>query len=437
MALEVLGWLILIVGLLISVAIHELGHLLPAKRFGVRVSEYFVGFGPTLFSRQRGETEYGVKAIPLGGYVRLVGMIPPADEVKPVSLRGRAGRLIADARDASALEVRDGEESRAFYRLDWWKKVIVMFGGPFTNLVLAALLFTVVLTGFGTPQQTLTVRELVACVPASGTVECTPSDPISPAVAAGVKPGDTIVSADGMALGSWTDLTSYVADRPGEPVTLIIDRDGEQIPVVLTPAPRERAVLDDAGQPVVDTAGEPVVEEVGFMGIFSTSELERQPALAGVQLTGQYLAAMAPILITLPVEVWEVGKAALGLTERDPAGLMGLIGVGRTAGEITSADVAGYGVQEKFADMLMLLGGLNLALFAFNMIPLVPLDGGHIASAVWQAIKNGWARLRGLPMPRPVDVARMMPLAYSVFGILIVMTVILFYADIVAPVRLA
>jgi membrane-associated protease RseP (regulator of RpoE activity) len=116
---------------------------------------------------------------------------------------------------------------------------------------------------------------------------------------------------------------------------------------------------------------------------------------------------------------------------------MGLVGVGRAAGDIASAEVEGYGVKEKFADMLMLLGGLNLALFAFNMIPLVPLDGGHIVSALWQAIKNGWARLRKASAPRPVDVARMMPLAYGVFAILIVMTVVLVYADIVAPVRLA
>jgi membrane-associated protease RseP (regulator of RpoE activity) len=437
MLLTMLGIVVLVVGLLASVAIHELGHLIPAKRFGVRVSEYFVGFGPTLWSRQRGETEYGLKAIPLGGYVRLVGMIPPADEVKPVTLGGRAGRLIADARDASVQEVREGEEHRAFYRLDWWKKVIVMFGGPFTNLVLAAVLFTVVLTGFGVPQQTLTVRELVACVPPAGSVECAPGDSASPAVVAGVEPGDTVLSADGNALESWTDLTSYVAERPGVPVTLVVDRGGEQVALVLTPAARERAMIDEAGQPVLDASGEPVMESVGFMGIFATTELESQPPLAGVQLTGQYLAAMAPVLVMLPVEVWDVARAALGLTERDPAGIMGLVGVGRTAGDIASADVSGYGVQEKIADMLMLLGGLNLALFAFNMIPLVPLDGGHIASAVWQAIKNGWAKVRGIPKPRPVDVARMMPLAYGVFGILILMTVVLLYADIVAPVRLA
>src|SRR6188768_509199 len=185
--LTVLGIVVLIVGLLASVALHELGHMFPAKRFGVRVSEYFVGFGPTLWSTQRGETEYGFKAIPLGGFVRLVGMIPPVDVVKPVRVRGWAGRVIGDARDASVSEIREGGDGRAFYHLEWWKKVIVMAGGPVVNLVLAAILFSVVLTGFGTPQQTLTVRDIVACVPAAGTAECAATDPASPAAAAGLE----------------------------------------------------------------------------------------------------------------------------------------------------------------------------------------------------------------------------------------------------------
>lgn len=431
-----LGILVLIVGLLASVAIHELGHMVPAKRFGVRVSEYFVGFGPTLWSRVRGETEYGLKAIPLGGYVRLVGMIPPAEEVKPVRIGGAAGRLIADARDQSVLEVREGEEHRAFYRLSWWKKIIVMFGGPFTNLVLAAILFTIVLSGIGVPQQTLTVRELVPCVPPAGTVECEPSDAPSPAVVAGLLPGDTIVSVDGVELGSWVELTSYVAARPEQALRLVVDRADEHVAIALTPAPRERIVTDDAGSPVLDAAGQPVTETVGFMGVFATSERTRQPFLAGTRLTGQYLAATLPVIATLPVQVWDIAAAALTGQERDASGVMGIVGVGRAAGDIAAADVEGYGFVEKLADMLMLLGGLNLALFAFNMIPLVPLDGGHIASAIWQGIKNGWTRMRKAGMPRPVDVARMMPLAYGVFAILIVMTVVLVYADIVAPVRL-
>src|SRR6478752_4613321 len=140
--LQVLGIVIFLFGLAVSIGLHELGHMIPAKKFGVRVSQYFVGFGPTLWSRQGKETEYGVKAIPLGGFVRLVGMIPPEQAVKPVKSRGRIGRIIADARSASVDEVLDGEDYRAFYHLTWWRKVIVMFGGPFVNLVIAIVLFT-------------------------------------------------------------------------------------------------------------------------------------------------------------------------------------------------------------------------------------------------------------------------------------------------------
>ncbi|MES1171111.1 MAG: site-2 protease family protein, partial [Actinomycetota bacterium] len=142
--LQLLGIVIFVIGLLVSIGLHELGHMVPAKKFGVRVSEYFVGFGPTLWSRKGKETEYGVKAIPLGGYVRLVGMIPPEEAVKPVKGHGRIANIIADARSASVDEVLDGEDYRAFYHLTWWRKVIVMFGGPFVNLVLAIVLFTVV-----------------------------------------------------------------------------------------------------------------------------------------------------------------------------------------------------------------------------------------------------------------------------------------------------
>lgn len=436
MLLTVLGIVVLVVGLLISVAIHELGHMVPAKRFGVRVSEYFVGFGPTLWSRTRGETEYGIKAIPLGGYVRLVGMIPPADAVKPVRGTGWASRLIADARDASVAEVRNGEDSRAFYRLSWWKKVIVMAGGPLTNLVLAAILFTVVLVGIGIPQQTLTVRDVMACVPAAGTVECTADDPISPASQAGLMQGDTFVAVDGREVNAWRELTAYVAERPGETITFTIRRGEALMELSMTPAVRERAAVDDAGHPVVDEAGEPVMERVGFMGLYATTARVQQPPGAGVELTGDYIASMVPVVATLPVQVWHVSRAALGLEERSQESIMGVVGVGRTAGDIASAEVEGYGLTEKMADMLMLLGALNLALFLFNMIPLVPLDGGHIASALWQAVKNGWARLRGLARPAPVDVARMMPVAYGVFGLLILMTVVLVYADIVAPVQI-
>ncbi len=431
--LQVVGIAVLVVGLLISIGLHELGHMIPAKRFGVRVSEYFVGFGPTLWSRRGKETEYGVKAIPLGGYVRLVGMIPPQEAVRPVRGTGRIARLISDTRASSVDEIHEGEDNRAFYHLVWWRKVIVMMGGPLVNLVLAAVLFTTVLVGIGTPGVSLTVGAVAECIPQPGQ-ECAPGDPASPAQLAGLQAGDTVVAVDGTPVATWEELTTIVGASAGQTLSVDILRDGQPLTLALTPAEATRNVYDDNGDPVLDAAGNPVTEQVGYMGVYSQLELQRQAPGAGLALTWDYLTQTVAVVANLPSEVYHVTRAALGLEERDTSSIIGVVGVGRIAGDVAAANVQGYGLTEKVADMLMLLGGLNLALFVFNMIPLVPLDGGHVASALWQAVKNGWAKVRHAPRPAPVDVARMMPLAYGVFGILLAMGLVLIYADIVAPV---
>lgn len=424
--LSVLGIAFLVVGLVVSIALHEVGHLVPAKRFGVKVSEYFVGFGPTIWSRKRGETEYGVKGFPLGGYVRLVGMVPPGSAVKPLRIRGWMRDLIEDARSASEAEIGE-DDARAFYHLAWWRKVIVMAGGPVVNLIIAVFLFTVVLSGIGVPTQTLTVSKTVACVPAAAASDCTAADPASPAVVAGLEAGDTFVSVDGQSFDTWSDLTTYVAARPGVPLTVVVDRDGALVNLALTPATRERESADDPS----------VTESVGFMGVYSALEREHQSIGSGVSITGTYMAQTFSVVAHLPQQLWHVARASVGLEERSSSSVMGLVGIGRAAGDVASSEASGVSWLDKLQQELLLLAGLNLALFVFNALPLVPLDGGHIASAIWQAIKNGWARTRNAPRPAPVDVARMMPLAYGVFGILILMTLVLVFADIVAPVRVA
>ncbi|WP_084076809.1 RIP metalloprotease [Demequina sp. NBRC 110057] len=433
----VIGVVVLIVGLLISIALHELGHMIPAKRFGVRVSEYFVGFGPKLWSRRGKETEYGVKAIPLGGYVRLVGMIPPAGAVKPVRGTGWASRLIEESREAAVEEIQPGEDHRAFYHLTWWRKVIVMMGGPLVNLVIAVVLFTGVLSTIGTPTATLTVDSVVPCVPAVGSTECTADDPASPAAEAGLEAGDTLTAVDGQEVTDWDQATALIAASPGETIDVDIVRGGEPMTLAVTPAERERVVTDEAGQAVVDEDGGAVTETVGYLGMYSEVEVQRQPLTAGAELTWDYLGQTVQVVATLPQQLWHTARAAMGLEERDATSVIGVVGVGQVAGEIASADVDGYTMTQRIGDMLMLLGGLNLALFVFNMIPLVPLDGGHVASALWQGIKNGVARVRRAAKPAPVDVARMMPLAYGMFAFLLVMGAVLIYADIVAPVTVA
>jgi len=433
----VIGIVVLVVGLLISIGLHEVGHMVPAKKFGVRVSEYFVGFGPTLWSKQGKETEYGLKAIPLGGYVKMVGMIPPQDAVKPLKVRGRIAELIGDSRAASNEEVLPGEDHRAFYHLTWWKKVIVMAGGPLVNLALTIILFTTVLVGFGTPTATLTVNETVACVPAAGSFECSSGDPQSPAAAAGLESGDQITGIDGLAVTEWSDLTTVIAAHPGDSLSMDVLRNGQTVDLTVTPTERERVVVDESGAVLTDDAGQAQTEIVGYLGVSPEVVNKPQGVGAGVALTWDYMGRTFDVILRLPQNLYHVSLAALGQEERSQESIIGVVGVGRIAGDVASADVEGYGIGEKVADMLMLLGGLNLALFVFNVIPLVPLDGGHIASAVWQAIKNGWARVRRVSAPRPVDVARMMPLAYGVFGILLIMGLVLIVADIVAPVTIA
>ncbi len=138
----------------------------------------------------------------------------------------------------------------------------------------------------------------------------------------------------------------------------------------------------------------------------------------------------------LPEYVYHAGRTAFGLEQRDPQGLMSVVGVGQIAGDIASVDLNGYTFGDRISDLLGLVAALNLALFVFNMIPLLPLDGGHVVSALWQAVKNGWARVRALPRPAPVDVARMMPIAYGVFALLLGMGLLLMYVDIVDPIKI-
>lgn len=431
----VIGLLVLLVGLLASIALHEVGHMVPAKRFGVRVSHYMVGFGPTLWSRTRGETEYGLKAIPLGGYVRLVGMYPPAEAVGAKPRAGRFAELVDAARQASAEEIRPGEDHRAFYRLSAPKKIVVMLGGPLMNLVIAIVLMGVVLVGIGIPgSPTTTVGALGECLPADPrATQCTADDPPVPAAAAGLQVGDRIVSYGGVPTDAWADVQAAIADVPGDAVAMVVERDGEQVTLTVSPALVDRPVRDEDGEVVV-VDGEVTYAPTRYLGLSPRAALERQPLSSVLPTVGTAVTQTAEIVLTLPVRLVDVARAAFGLEERDSTSVVGVVGVGRVAGEIAAAE--GLTVTDRVASMLGLLASLNVALFVFNLIPLVPLDGGHVAGALWEGARRQVARVRGLPRPAPSDVARMVPLAYGVFVVLAVMGLLLVYADVVSPVTL-
>ena len=259
--LYVLGILIVVVGLAISIGLHEIGHLVPAKKFGVRVSQYMIGFGPTIASWRRGETEYGLKAIPLGGYISMAGMFPPA---KPggrarTATTGIFQTLVQDARSASAQTMTAVDESRAFYRLPVWKRVVIMLGGPVMNLLLAIVLYGVLLLGFGIPQASTTIGSVSECViPAtSEQTECAADDPRAPGAAAGLEPGDRIVSMDGESITSWEQATALIRASAGDPIAIVVERDGTEMDLTATPLLSERYVLDDNGQIAEDPMASP------------------------------------------------------------------------------------------------------------------------------------------------------------------------------------
>jgi membrane-associated protease RseP (regulator of RpoE activity) len=432
------GLLVLLIGLLASIALHEIGHMVPAKRFGVRVSQYMVGFGPTLWSRTRGETEYGLKAIPLGGYVRLVGMYPPADAVGATPGTGRFAGLIDAAREASAEEIRPGEDHRAFYRLSTPKKVVVMLGGPVMNLVIAVVLVGIVLAGIGTAgAATTTVGVIGACqMPADAPADrqCTASDPQVPAAVAGLQPGDRIVTYGGKSIDTWADVQSAIASTPGSDIPLVVERSGATLTLTVSPVTADRPVRDASGAILTNADGTMQLAPQRYLGFSPTAALERQPLSSVLPSVGEAVVQTAAIVVTLPGRLVDVVQATLGHEERDATSVVGVVGVGRFAGEIASAP--GLGMAQRVASTLGLLASLNVALFVFNLIPLLPLDGGHVAGALWEGAKRQVARWRGAPRPLPVDVARMMPLAYGVFVLLAVVGLVLVYADIAAPVSL-
>ncbi|WP_462418400.1 M50 family metallopeptidase [Kytococcus sp. Marseille-QA3725] len=437
--LYLLGVLVVFLGICLSIALHEIGHLVPAKASRVKVTQYMVGFGPTLWSTRRGETEYGVKAVPLGGYIRMIGMLPPRREDPSGTVRrsstGLLDQVTEDARDAALEEMGPQDADRVFYRLPVWRKVMIMLGGPVMNLLIAVVLLTGVLTLHGTAEPTTTLQSVVQCAPEDPeATECGPQDEPSPAAAAGLEPGDRLVSVGGSPVTEWDQVTAAIRESGGKELPLTVQRGGEQLELTAQPVVRERPRMVDGE--VVEEDGQPVLDEVGYLGASPASEQVRQPLSAVPPMIGDGLVRTASVVFTIPARLWDVGQTVLGLEERDPNGPMSVVGVGRVAGEVTSSQEIGLDWGERVAFWASLLASLNLALFVFNLVPLVPLDGGHVAGALWEGARKAWARFRGLPDPGHVDVARMMPLATGMAVVLIAMSLLLLYADIVAPVRL-
>lgn len=431
-----MGWLagvlILFFGLLASIALHELGHFSFAKLFGVRTTQFMVGFGPTMWSRHKGETEYGVKWIPLGGYIRMIGMLPPRKGDAPGQVRqistGPWQGLIESARGAALEEVRPDDGDRVFYAKKWWQKLLIMFGGPAMNLILAVLFFAILLMGIGTNQSQPVIHEVSKCVvPAAqaGSKECPANAPPTPAAQADLRSGDRITSFDGKKITEYAALQRMIRDSGGRTVPMTVERGGQSLALNVPIMRNQMPDLKDGDKTV----------NVGFLGITPTQELERQGPGAVATTMGKLTKHTAGAVLRMPQKMVGIWNAAFGDAKRDPEGPIGVVGVSRIGGDVAASDrLTGI---EKVAYFVMLLGSLNLAVGLFNMVPLLPLDGGHMAGALLEAIKKFFARLFGRPDPGYVDVAKALPVTYVMAAVLVVMGGLLIYADLVNPIKFA
>lgn len=446
--LYLLGVLFFVVAILVSIGLHELGHMIPAKKFGGKVTQYFIGFGPTVWSKQVGETEYGVKAIPLGGYVKIVGMLPPgaaeaADEVtydeagnQIVMVRksntGMFTQLISDARAAEWELIRPEDSDRLFYKLPWWKKVIVMGGGPTVNLLIAFFIFAGVFATVGNagdPTIETTIGQVQACIvpPEEDGRACTPEElknSPAPAMEAGIKAGDRLVSFNGTEIEEWSQLQGLIRGNGDGKATVVVERDGHELTLTTRTTVTPRFLSAESKDP----------EPVGFLGIAPQSHPTTGGPIYTLDQMGDMTVRVVESLATLPVKVWDVAKAIVGVQERDPEGPVSIVGGGRLAGEVASHQE--INLQDKVISLLMLIAGFNFFIGMFNFVPLLPLDGGHIASALWEAVRRGVARVRRRPDPGYVDAAKLLPVAYVVASLLLVLGVVLIVGDLVVPVHL-
>ncbi|HLZ37243.1 MAG TPA: site-2 protease family protein [Mycobacteriales bacterium] len=397
-----LGVVAFVVVLLLSIMLHEAGHFLTAKRFGMKATQFFLGFGPTLWSFRRGETEYGVKAIPAGGFVKIEGMTP-LDELAP------------------------GEEERAFYRQPAPQRAVVLAAGSVTHFLLAFVLLFAVLVGLGVPtgRETTALASVSECVPATPTQACRPDDPPSPAKAAGLRPGDRIVEFAGEPVTDWRDFTQRVRHAPPGPTSLVVERDGRRVTLRPSVVLAERPSLADPSR----------TERVGVLGIVPQSQTERVGPVAGLgrsaELMGRLFAATGQALVAIPAAVPKLWDQALHDSPRDASGLIGPVGAARISGQALET---GAPATQKVASFLLLMAGLNVFIGVFNLLPLLPLDGGHLAILAFEQARSRIARALGRRDPGRVDLTKLLPAAYFVVALFIGLSVLLLLSDIVNPV---
>jgi membrane-associated protease RseP (regulator of RpoE activity) len=389
-----LGIVAFAAALLLSVCLHEAGHFVTARHYGMKASRFFVGFGPTVFSRQRGETEYGIKLIPAGGFVKIEGMTP-LEEIDP------------------------GDEPRAFHNKPAKARLVVMSAGSIVHFIIAIVLIYGVLLALGTPTESQNKIGATSCVSTSGT--CTGP---GPAALAGVRDGDRVVSFDGTPITSWKQFTQLVRDHDAGQATLVVDRDGQR----LTLTPDLVRVLRDRA------TGQTGNDPVGALGVKQGLDVKHYGPLAAVTSTGSFMWTGATGMYdTLTHRLSSLGD--LFSNHRDQNGFVSVVGAARIGGDVVAS--SGTTWTDRIRSFLILVAGINLAVGIFNLLPLLPLDGGHIAVLGFEQARHGVRRLGGYRGPvRRVDFAKLLPATYATVVVLLGFSLLVLSADIVNPIRL-
>jgi membrane-associated protease RseP (regulator of RpoE activity) len=387
-----LGIVIFILAIIAVVMIHESGHFFMAKLFDFKVTKFFLGFGPTLWSVEKGETEYGVKAIPAGGFVKIIGM-NPYEEVPPE------------------------DAPRSYPNKPRWQRALVIVAGSGTHFIVAFLILwvTAMTLGFPTGQAT---NEVAAVNAVRGAT--------TPALEAGVEPGDRIVGVGGEPTTSWAEIRSYIRSHAGETATFTVQSDGEtrEVGVQLGCALFDDIDLVDYA-PSCDALRRPRAGETvtGFFGVQPEPEFAKKSFLAafpdaGAKTWSAVVGSVQGIRDVFGMvfggELWH---ALAGEGERAPTdGPLGIVGAGRIAGESVATG--------NILDLLGLIIGFTVFVGLMNLLPLPPLDGGHLAVLAWEGITR-----------KTVDVRKLIPIAAAVISFFVLLFIAVLYLDLARPIK--
>lgn len=368
---------IFIVSLIVVIMIHEFGHFITAKAFGMRAEKFFLGFGPTLWSVQKGETEYGVKLIPAGGFVKISGM-------------------------SSYEETEPGAEGRRFFEKPAWQRLIVLVAGSVTHFIVAVVLLFAALVFVG-----LTV----------GSNEVAAVSEDSPAAAGGLEEGDVIVAVDGAATPDFDAVRVAVQARGGQTVPIVVERGSATEELEVTIAER---TVDGETQGFLGVGPEGVTRRLGVGEALKATVVGD---FSVVQLTSLTVQGLAQAFSPEGIAGW-IG--ALDADEpRTAEGPMSVVGVGQA--------ISAFGASGDFFAVIIILAQLNIVLGLLNMLPLPPLDGGHVALLAVEEGVNGARRLRGKAPTWRIDPAVVTPIALAVILLFTALTVTVVYMDIVNP----